>query len=456
MPDLTGPGFAGERLARFVAASRWDQLPQAVRHEGKRSVLNFIGCSLGVAHAPPIEMAMRVLGPVSGSERVTVIGRAERLDPLGAAFINAIGGNLLDYDDTHLRTVIHPTAPVAPAALALAEQRGLSATSMLHAFILGAEVACRIGNAVSPGHYARGWHITSTCGVFGSAAASAKLLGLDAERTWHALGIAASQSAGVVENLPHAAKNVSVGNAARNGLFAALLAEQGYTAAPAAIEGALGWARAMGDDPDVAAITGELGTRWEILKNTYKPYPCGIVMHAVIDACLALRRDGVLAAEVAEMIIAGDQLLLDRGDRVVSNERDARVSIHHCAAVSLLFGAAGLKEFSDDVVHAPAVVAFRDRIKPRLDAESPRGAATATARMTDGRNLTASVLHALGSLEQPLSDQDIEVKVRGLAQYGGFSGAIEDAIAAVWRLDETATIDPLVSALRPGLRPGAK
>src|SRR3954447_7670189 len=204
---------ATERLGRFIADSNWVSLPASLRHEGKRSLLNFIGCALGVARTPPIEMAMRVLTSLSGSQTVSVFGRSERLDMLGAAFINAIGGNLLDYDDTHLRTVIHPTAPVAPAALALSEQRGLSGAAMLHAFILGAEVECRIGNVVSPGHYARGWHITSTCGVFGSAAASAKLLGLDRERTWHAIGIAASQSAGVIENLPSAAKNVSVGNA---------------------------------------------------------------------------------------------------------------------------------------------------------------------------------------------------------------------------------------------------
>jgi 2-methylcitrate dehydratase PrpD len=259
---------AGERLGQFVAASQWEALPHAVRHEGKRSLLNFIGCAIGVAHAAPIEMALRVLLPLSGENRVAVLGRAEKLDPLGAAFVNAIGGNLLDYDDTHLRTVIHPSAPVAPATLALAEQRGLSGAAMLHASILGCEVECRIGNAVSPGHYARGWHITSTCGVFGSAAASAKLLGLDATQTWHALGLAASQSAGIIENLPSAAKNVSVGNAARNGLFAALLAEQGYTAAPAAIEGVLGWARAMGDEPAVPEITGDLGERWELLSNT--------------------------------------------------------------------------------------------------------------------------------------------------------------------------------------------
>jgi 2-methylcitrate dehydratase PrpD len=443
------PPHIGARLGQFIAASSWDAVPAAVRHEGKRSLLNFIGCALGVAHAPPIEMALRVLLPLSGLDRVTLIGRPEQLDLLGAAFLNAIGGNLLDYDDTHLRTVIHPTAPVAPAALALGEQRRLSGQAILHAFILGAEVECRIGNAVSPGHYARGWHITSTCGVFGSAAASARLLGLDADQIWHALGIAASQSAGIVENLPSAAKNVSVGNAARNGLFAALLAEQAYTAAPAAIEGPLGWARAMGDDPAVTEVTEGLGEQWELLKNTYKPYPCGIVMHAVIDACLALRQEHALAPEaIAEVIISGDQLLLDRGDRLVTNERDARVSIHHCAAVSLLFGAAGLREFSDEAVHDPAVVGLRALTKAQLRADSLRGAATATVLTTDGRVFELTVQHPRGSIERPLSNQEIEEKVRDLASYGAFQGSIEDVVAAIWKLDEMAIIDPLTKALR--------
>ena len=439
--------YAGEHLARFVAASRSDALPQAVRHEGKRSLLNFLGCALGVARTPPIEMALRVLLPLSGGDRVTVLGRPERLDPLGAAFVNAIAGNLLDYDDTHLRTVIHPSAPVAPAALALAEQRGLTGAAMLHAFILGCEVECRIGNAVSPGHYARGWHITSTCGVFGAAAAGAKLLGLNAEQTWHALGIAASQSAGIIENLPSAAKNVSVGNAARNGLFAALLAEQGYTSAPAAIEGTLGWARAMGDEPTVAEITSDLGERWEFLSNTYKPYPCGIVMHSVIDACLALRPQ-VAADEIAEIVISGEQLLLDRGDRPVTNARDARVSIHHCAAVAFLFGAAGLTEFAEEMVHDPAVVALRARTKARLDSASPRGAATASVLTHDGRRLEATVLHAKGSMEHPLSDQEIEGKVRELAEHGTFHGSVDRVIAAAWELDTMATIGAFISALR--------
>jgi 2-methylcitrate dehydratase PrpD len=433
---------ACERLGAFVAASHWDDLPQPLRHEGRRSLLNFIGCAIGVAQTEPIAMAMRVLLPLSGADRVTVLGRAERLDPPGAAFINAIAGNLLDYDDTHLRTVIHPSAPVAPAVLALAEQRGLTGAAALQAFILGAEVECRIGNAVSPGHYARGWHITATCGVFGSAAASAKLLGLDAAQTAHALAIAASQSGSVLENLPHAAKNVGVGNAARNGLFAALLAVQGYDGASAAIEGALGWARAMGDAPVVAEITEGLGERWEFADNTYKPYPCGIVMHAVVDACLGLRRDhGVTAEAIAEVVVSGDQLLLDRGDRAVTSDRDARVSIHHCAAVALLFDAAGVREFSEAVVRDPRVVALRALTRARLEAAAPKGSATVTLRLRDGRTLSSSVLHARGSRQQPLSDQEIEAKVRELA------GASADAlIAAAWRLDTLPTIAPLLTA----------
>ena len=438
-----------EALGQFVSGSRWSDISEILHHESRRSLLNSIGCALGVARSQPVAMALRTLLPLSGADRVTVMGRPERLDVLGAAFVNAIGANLLDYDDTHLRTVIHPAAPVAPVVLALAEQRGLSGEAALHAFILGMEVACRIGNAVSPAHYARGWHITSTCGIFGAAAAAAKLLGLGGEQTAHAIGIASSESAGTVENLPSAGKNVSVGNAARNGLFAALLAEQGYTAAPAALEGSLGWARAMGDVPVAEEIVGELGSRWEAGKNTYKPYPCGIVMHAVIDACLTLRRDhGLSADDIVEVVVSGEQLLLDRGDRAVTGERDSRVSIHHCAAVSFLFGRAGLSEFEEATVHNPDVAAFRARCKAVLDIGSPRGAATATVRTRDGRSLSATVLHAKGSLEQPLSDREIEAKFIDSTQHGGFAGSASDAIAAIWTLDKAQTVAPLMALLK--------
>lgn len=440
--------FAGEDLGRFVAASNWSDIPPALRHEAKRSILNHLGCALGVARDPAVTTALRIMAAFAGAPAATVVGQGTKLDPMSAAFVNAIASNLLDYDDTHLATVIHPAAPVAPSLFALAEQRGLSGAAVLHAFLLGAEVECRIGVAVSPGHYARGWHITSTCGVFGAAAGCARLLGLSAEQTWHALGIAASQSAGLVENLPTAAKNVGVGNAARHGLLAALLAEQGYEAAPAAIEGPLGWARAMGDAPDLAAITEGLGSRWEIARNTYKPYPAGIVFHAVIDACLRLReRLGVPAEAITGVTVAGDALLLARGDRAVRNERDARVSIHHSAALGFVRGRAGVAEFGMPAVADPALSAFRAKVTAALDESLPRGAARVTVRLADGREVDATVTAPRGSFENPLADQEIEAKFRDNAAIGDFSARCEEQIAAVWSLEEAPDVARLMRLL---------
>ena len=440
------PRFAAETLGAFVAGSRWDDLPHPLRHEAARSALNVVGCALGVAGDAAVATAARVMAPFSGPDRVTVIGRPERLDAMGASFVNTIAGNLLDYDDTHLETVIHPTAAVLPPLLALAERRGHTGAEVLHALNLGAEVECRIGVAVSPGHYARGWHITSTCGVFGAAAGSARLLGLDGSRTGHALGIAASQSAGLVENLPTAAKNVGMGNAARNGLLAALLAEAGYEAAPAAIEGPLGWARATGDAPELGRLLDGLGERWEFARNTYKPYPAGIVFHAVIDAALALR-ERVPAEAVAAVTVEGDQLLLDRGDRAVRNARDSRVSIHHCVAVAMLRGAAGVAEFEGEAVTDPAVVALRGKVTARLDAALPRGAARVTLRDAGGEEHVALVHDPRGSAGRPMTDAELEAKFRDNAARGGWEAEAGAWIAGFWGMGGSTDLGPFLRSL---------
>lgn len=432
------------RLGRFVAGSHWADIDARLRHEGRRALLNFFGCALGVAQDPAVATAVAVMRPFSGPASLSVIGRAERLDAMGAAFVNALAANLLDYDDTHLNTVIHPTAPVAAPVLALAEQEGSDGAAVLHAFILGAEVECRIGNAVSPGHYARGWHITATCGVFGAAAACGRLLGLTGEQIGAALGIAAGQSAGLVENLASPAKNVGVGNAARNGLLAALFARAGYAAAPTALEGPLGWARAMGDVPMTAAITHDLGAQWEFRANTYKPYPAGIVFHAVIDACLALRdRLGGDVDELAAMTVRGNQLLLDRGNRAVCNERDARVSIHHSAAVAFLRGRAGVAEFEASAVADPAIRALRRKVRAECDATLSPGAAIVTATMRDGRSETVRVDAARGSIAQPLTDRELEAKFRDNAARSGIGDA-EERIARIRAIDEATSLQPLM------------
>src|ERR1700738_2132487 len=298
---------------------------------------------------------------------------------------------------THLATVIHPRAPVAPPLFALAEQRGLSGADLLHAFVLGVEIECRLGNAVSPNHYARGWHITASCGVFGAAAACAKLLGLDPKKMGHALGIAAAQSGSITENLATGAKNIGVGNGARGGLLSALAAEAGVSAAERAIEGPQGWAQATGDQLKTDVLFADLGRSWEMAKNTYKPYPCGIVLHPVIDACLDLRRRFALAApDIASVTVTGHPLLLTRADRPVNNARDAKISIHHSVAVAFRFGAAGLPEYSETAAIDPAVVALRECVQAQADPAVAVGAARVEVRTTGDNVLRTGGGHARG------------------------------------------------------------
>ena len=440
---------ATQSLARFITESRFEALPEALRHEGRRSILNHVGCALGVARDPAVVTALEIMRESSGKAVASVYGQREKLGVMEAAFVNAIASNLLDYDDTHLRTVIHPSAPVAPAVFALAEETGATGAEVLHAFLLGGEVACRIGNAVSPGHYARGWHITASTGVFGAAAAAARLLRLSAEQTADALGIAASQSGSIVENLATAAKNIGVGNAARNGILAARFAARGYRAAPLSIEGPLGWARAMGDEAQVKEITEGLGQRWEIACNTYKPYAAGIVFHAVIDACLELRETlGAMVAQIARVTVAGDALLLARGDRVVRNERDTRVSIHHCAGIALALGRADVADFEMPAVQDTELAALRAKVVAECDASLPRGAARVTIALANGSTHQAYVEHPRGSAERPLSDAELAAKYRANAVLGGMTSDVEAQIAALWALDQAPSTAPLMALLR--------
>ncbi|MDX2157957.1 MAG: MmgE/PrpD family protein [Hyphomicrobiaceae bacterium] len=438
---------AASIIGNFIAGTRPSDLPSTVVHEAKRSLLNFVGCAIGVAYHPVVETAVRVHERFAGPRTATLLGRHERLDPLSASFVNAVAGNLLDYDDTHLRTVIHPTAPVAPPAIALAEMRVATGEALLTAFALGAEIECRLGNAVTGGHYARGWHITATCGVFGAAVAAGHLLGLSAGQIAHALGIAASQAAGVVENLPNEAKNVGMGNAARGGLLAALFAAEGYDAAPRAIEGPLGWARAAGDAPDLGELLGDLGSRWELLKNTYKPYPCGIVMHSIIDACLELRERHAIQPEAIDSVtVSGDALLLARGDRLVRNARDTRVSIHHSAAAPLLWGKAGVAELAGPQAMSQEAIAFRGKVKAALDASIPQGGCQVVVVMKDGKQHAATVLAARGSIEKPMTDKDIEGKVASCVAEAGTGLEAGRICAAVWELERAPTVNALLAA----------
>jgi 2-methylcitrate dehydratase PrpD len=444
-----------ERLARFLVEHRPEDMPERVRHEAKRSLVNFFATALGGCRNEAFEILRATLADYFGPGHATVIGRAERTDALTAAFLNAVSSNVLDFDDTHLRTVIHPTAPVAPPLFALAERRPITGAALLHAFILGVEVECRIGNALSPGHYRRGWHITATCGVLGAAAAAGKLLGLDARRMGWALGAAATQSSGLIENLGTMSKSVGVGNAARNGLAAALYAERGLSGPDRPLEGPRGFAAVMGDGDgdDLSTIAQGLGDTWELMQNAYKPYPCGVVLHPVIDACLELRPKVGAPPRIDRILLKGHPLLRERADRpAVTTGREAQVSLQHSVAVAFLYGAAGVAQYTDACVNDPAVLALRGKVAAEDDASIPADAAVVSVRTATGELLTAHVAHARGSIARPLSDRELEAKLRELAAYGAPSIETDRLIAALWAIEQTNSVAEVMRIAVPASR----
>jgi 2-methylcitrate dehydratase PrpD len=445
---LHKPGVTQD-LARFVVTTRWDDIPSAVRHQAKRSMLNFFAVALAGCRTGPVEIALRSLAEFSNLTQATVVGRTERIDALSAAFVNAAGANVHDFCDTHLRTVIHPTAPVAPAVLALAELRRLSGPDVLLAFILGNEVQARIGLAISPSHYNRGWHITSTCGVFGTSAGSGKLARLDEQQMVWALGTAATQSAGLCECLGTPAKSVSVGNAARNGLWSALLAEKGFDGPPEPLAGVQGFYNALNETPNLSLVTAGLGESWEIMATSYKPYPCGFVIHPVLDCVLDWRRDHP-KAEVARVVVRGNPLLGVRTDRPnVATGRESQVSVQHAVAAALVTGKAGIDQFSDTCVQDAKVQALRGKVVVERDDSFSTIAAAVDITTADGAVHKLLQAAARGSDVNPMSDADLEGKLRTVAAGWDPRYNAGPLIDAIWALDRSADISGLMSLAVP-------
>jgi 2-methylcitrate dehydratase PrpD len=438
-----------QRLAQFVAATRWDALPPPVIHQAKRALMNFFAVALTGCREPAIETALRSLANFSGARQATVIGRSERIDALGAAFINAASANVLDFCDTHVPTVIHPTAPVAPALFALGEMKTTTGRDLILAFVLGAEIECRIGLAISPSHYRRGWHITATCGVFGAATAAGKLLALAVEQMVFALGIAATQAAGLCECLGTPAKSVGVGNAARNGLWSALLAADGFAGPPEPLAGDQGYFHALAETPQLSLLTDRLGDTWEILKTAFKPYPCGFVVHPVLDCVLDWRRQYPDAA-VEKVTVTGNPLLAARTDRPnISTSGQSQVSVQHAVAAALITGKAGIAQFGALCVNDPRVVALRGKVEVRRDESFATTAAAVEIATADGKLHKRAQRAARGSEDNPMSDKDLEEKLREAAAQAIPHNDTAALIEAIWTLDASADIAKLVALAAP-------
>ncbi len=444
-PDVT------RALAEWIIDCDLESIPVEVQREGVRTLVNWLGCAVGGARHETVDRALAAVTPFSGQATSTVLGRGERLDALHAALLNGITSHVLDYDDTHLKTIIHPAGPVASALLAVAETRPVSGRDFLTALIVGVEVECRIGNSVYPDHYDRGWHITGTAGVFGAAAAVGRLLGLDVQQMTWALGIAATQSSGFREMFGTMCKSFHPGRAAQNGALSAFLAQANFDSSEQAIEAPCGFANVMSDKQDYNEILGDLGETWEAGLNSYKPFACGIVIHPTIDGGIQLRDQlGEDVSKIERLDLVAHPLVLElTGKTEPRTGLEGKFSVFHSAAAALLRGDGSPTAFTDEAVNDAELVAMRRKVKVVTDKACHEAEVSITATLSDGRVIEKHIERCIGSREKPLTDEQIDTKFRGQAALVIGEAACESLMAEAWALADMASVGDLAAKSLP-------
>jgi 2-methylcitrate dehydratase PrpD len=442
-----------ETLAAYVVDSTLDAIPNDVRREATRALVNYLGCALGGSIEPALDVAIRTLAPFSGERSACVLGRAERFDALHAALLNGIGSHVHEYDDTLPKNYIHPSVPIGSALFAYASANRIAGRDFVHAFILGFEVESRIGNAVYPAHYRAGWHITSTTGVFGAAAAIGKLLKLDTRQMVWAFGLAATQAAGIREMFGSMAKSFQPGRAAQNGYTAALLGRADFTAGEHALEGPRGFAAVTATEYDLGKVTAMLGVDFELRDNAYKPYACGLVVHPAIDGCSQLHREFHAQPDsIAAVRVRVAPLVLD-----LCNKKDLRraleskYSIYHAVAIGLVRGKGGLQEFTDEAVRDPELARVRELTTAVADSSIGEDQVHIEVTLRDGRKLVKFVEQSLGNVRRPLSNEQLTEKFVDQAVLALPRAQVDVVLEQCWGVAELADVGELARATMPGL-----
>lgn len=441
-------------FSEFASEVTFDALPEAAVHEVKRALLDYVGVTLLGAPHPVTRTLFGVLrrdGRVGGAGAVPVIGLAERLGPVDAAWVNGTTGHIYDFDDVHSAAGIHPGVVILPAAISTAYEAGLSGAEFIRAAAVGFEVAGRLGEATQLGHYEPGWHSTGTVGTVGAAAAAAAGLGLEPSSIAAAIGAATCEASGLREGFGTMMKALHAGNAAANGVRAALLCAEGFTAPLLGLEGERGFLAVACEGPvDEEAMVAGLGSEYRFLRKGYKLYSCGGVIHPALDAALALRSrvgdpSGISAVDVVVHPQVPEQMR--RSDPRTGTE--AKFTPSYCVAVALIDGQVLPAQFADERVVREDVVGLMGRTVVRTDAGLRKDEAVVTVTDGRGETWTFHTEHAAGySPDNPASDGQLEGKFRVIVDGLGLGSARCDSfIDAVWGLERVGEFGVVLEGL---------
>jgi 2-methylcitrate dehydratase PrpD len=435
-----------KELASWVVKSRLEDIPDDVRREAVRALVNYTGCALGGSPDPAVNLAMQAFFPFFGPPTASILGRTERADPLHASLMNGISSHVYDYDDTTPKNYIHPSSPVASALFAYTSANKVSGRDFVHAFILGFEAESRIGNSVYPAHYDVGWHITGTAGVFGAAIAIGKLVGLSEQQMIWAIGLAATQAAGLREMFGSMAKSLHPGRAAQNGYASALLARVGFTSGVHGLEGPRGFAAVQAAKYDLSKITAGLGVDFDLRANTYKPFPCGIVNHPTIDGAIQIHQEHQAAPESIRAVrLRVAPLVMDLcNQQNITRGLQGKFSVYHGVAIGLVRGKAGIREYSDEAVNDPAIKRIRESATAVGDPSVTEDQANIEVEFSNGEKISRFVEKSLGNIHRPMTNEQLNDKFRDQAVLALPAEKVERIIELCWRIDQLADVNELV------------
>ena len=437
-----------QTLCSYLAARRFEDLPPEVVRSAQRGMLDWMGCALVGSDHPSLEPLVEVLRRMSGAQSATVFGRRIKLGIADAATANGYMSHVLDYDDTHLGgTILHTSSPVLAALFALSELERVNGRDFVLAYVCGFETGIRCGQA-SPDHHKGGWHLTGTLGCLAAGVAAGKLLGVSALGLVHALGIAATQAAGMQQNRGTMCKYLHAGKAASGGVLAGLLAQQGFDSASDIIEGTQGFSRIYSATANPDALVDGLGTRWEITRNGYKPYASAAVLHPVTDTMREIREAAgaidTTRVESIELTVCPYVMSIS-GVQSPETGMQAKFSVFHTAAVGLVDGDGGVPQYTDERVRDPAVLALRDKVKIVID-ETLRKDQARAAVVIDGNTYRSVIEHARGTVDNPMDDTALESKFVANSAHivgGTYARHIMELVRNVQHLDDISQLPRL-------------
>ncbi len=434
-----------EQLARFISDCGYAGLPDDVVSAAKQCFLDWIGVTLGASGDEAVNILLGVVQGQGGKRQASVFGSRVKTTMLQAALVNGTMSHTLDYDDAHNVVRTHPSAPLVPALFAVGEYFGVSGMELIAAFVAGYETTIRIGYALGKEYYERGWHATSVLGRLGAAAGTARLLRLPPEKTAVALGLAATQAGGVRDVFGTMGKAFHAGKAAQDGLFAALLAQSGFTAPGDMLEETSGFSQVFSREYRPEAIVAGLGTEYGLGEVNFKPYAACLLVHPVIDAMLTIRADyHPDPGRIEKIDIRVAPLNLEvTGDFDPQTAFEAKFSLPMAAAMALVFGNANDSLFTPSVIHDPSVREVMGRIQAASDASMDENEAIVGVVMDDGQRYSRHITAPKGNPENPMTFAEIASKARDLSARVLTPKAAErliDTVASMEELENTATL----------------